>query len=194
MNTEQLYDVIWSDRIVSSHLMAIVPCNTLKYIREPQGCYIVNINRNSYLRGDVGHWIFLRIHDSIDGKINTCEGAGGDGAGANRVDSLVDSRVDRRVDSRVDRWTDLTVELFDSLGAGIYNEDIKEFIKRFSNCNNNKQRISSAKCGFYVLVYAYYSCRNFKPACILNILNVITDIEEHCTLLYRLDKKNKKKG
>ena len=63
MNTDQIYELLWNDVIVSAEIMAVIPCNALKYVPvKMTGCYVVNCNEKSYLRGDVGHWIFLRIH------------------------------------------------------------------------------------------------------------------------------------
>jgi len=68
MNTDQLYTMIWRDRATSAAIDAVIPCNALKHIRDRQGCYIVNINENSYSHGHIGHWIFLRIGHSADSK------------------------------------------------------------------------------------------------------------------------------
>ena len=85
--------MLWNDEPASSYVFAVIPCNALKYIScscscscsgacscsssnltmtttmtttmKMRGCYIVNCNTNSYLRGDIGHWIFLRIHDDF---------------------------------------------------------------------------------------------------------------------------------
>ena len=64
MNTDRIYEILWNDAATSASVMAVIPCNALKYVTTSRGCYIVNCNENSYLRGDVGHWLFLRIHSS----------------------------------------------------------------------------------------------------------------------------------
>ena len=64
MNTDRIYEILWNDPWTSSHVLAVIPCNALKYAPVNSGGFIVNCNENSYLRGDVGHWIFLRIHGS----------------------------------------------------------------------------------------------------------------------------------
>lgn len=155
MNTDQLYEMIWSDAVTSSSVDAVIACNALKYIREPRGCYIVNINENSYLRGQVGHWVFLRIAHSAYSKT-------------------------------------VGAEIFDAMGSVSYNKDVNNFINRFNIDRVNKHYISNVNCGIYVLVYAYYRCRHFSSDCILNILNGVSCIEEHCKLLYGTDKRGKR--
>lgn len=162
MNTDQLYDLIWGDTIVSSHIMAVVSCNALKHIKEPRGCYIVNTNQYSYSRGDTGHWIFLRIHSN---------GA----TGINGSDKAVKCSTSVQSSS---------VEIFDALGPQIYNEDMQNFIKQFKSYSINRDYICKSKCGFYSLVYAYYKCRGFSSTCILNIIKGVKDIEKSCMQLY----------
>ena len=139
--------------------MAVVSCNALKYIRCPRGCYIVNTSETSHLPGDVGHWIFLRVH----------------GFRAFEVGCNIAS--DKRY-----------LEIFDVSGGCAYNKDIEKFINSFNSFHVNHTNISNNNCGFYVLVYSYYRCRGFLSRCILNILKGISDIEAHCRLLYDVDK------
>ena len=164
MNTDQIYKILWNDVTVSSRVMAVIPCNALKYIsvnRHTKGCYIVNCNENSYLRGDIGHWIFLRIHS-----------CGRRDEDANAVDVDV-SDVRQRL------------EVFDAQGAKCYNEEINMFMRQFVSCSTSRVHISDANCGFYTLAYLYYRCRNFKPESVINILKDIRDVKEHCLALYR---------
>lgn len=178
MNTDELYDMLWLDPTVSSQVMAVVPCNALKYISDPRkhDCYIINTNENSYLHGDMGHWMFLRIHDwSVDSDEMT----------AVLADELSYFTCNNSCVCGLS--TSMSVEIFDALGHGVYNEEVTKFIESFNSYSVNKQYISNTHCGFYALVYGYYRCREILPSCILNILNAVSDIQEHCSLLYGLD-------
>ena len=167
MNTDQIYEMLWNDAAVSSYVMAVIPCNALKYISASavRGCYIMNCNANSYLRGDVGHWIFLGVHSTdVD------------------VDVGVEVEVEVEVGDRVDLGSSL--EVFDPRGESVYNEEICMFMRQFDCCSYNYQYLSKANCGFYTLVYSYYRCRAFNPTSVLNIMEGIGDVKEHCLMLY----------
>lgn len=160
MNTNQLYDIMWHDLTVTSAISAVVSCKALKYISNPRGCYIINTSEQSHLPGDVGHWIFLRVHGS--------RAFGADCIGNRKK---------------------MRLEIFDVSPTVTYNQDIEQFINRFNSFHVNHVNISNNRCGFYALVYCYYRCRGFSPNCILNILLSVRDIEKHCLVLYEVGKK-----
>ena len=168
MNTNQMYEILWNDDISSSYVMAIMPSNALRYVRadKSERCYIVNCNENSYLRGEVGHWMILTVHGAYDGDY--------------------DGDYDSRGSTRLSNDDCSLIEVFDSLGVRTYNMEMTAFITKFKHCATYSEYLSSTHCGYYVLVYAYYRSRKYKPSHVLNILSEITDLKRHCLSLYAM--------
>ena len=156
MNTNELYEILWNDKTASSYVMAIIPSRALSYVKADgrERCYIVNCNENSYLRGEVGHWMILTIHGN--------------------------SREKRKLKSE----DSSLLEVFDSLGERTYNEEITAFMSTFKSHITCSGYLASTHCGFYALAYAYYRSRQYEPSCILKMFKEITDVKSHCLMLY----------
>ena len=197
MNTNQLYEILWNDEITSSYVMAIMPSNALKYLKASHGtrrckpakrckseyCYIVNCNENSYLRGDMGHWMVLTVHGCDGGGGGSGGGGGGGGAFVTADAAAAGLDVDGVRTTSLNGESNL-IEIFDSMGEGTYKGEMMTFISKFRHCVTYSRYLAATNCGYYVLIYVYYRSRKYSPSSVLNMLYEIPDVKSQCLMLY----------
>lgn len=80
------------------------------------------------------------------------------------------------------------LEIFDSLGRfepGTYGEEMRCLLRKFKCHYVNCELLSTTKCGFFAILYAYYRSRKFTIEYTLNELRMKADcIEKHCYAIF----------